>query len=141
MHNSKAKPESIKLLSLNVRGLSNFHNRRAIFSWCRKQKADLIFLQETHSTTEQQDRWRKEWGASVLFSHGNTNARGVAILIKTSLNITIQQSEISLDGRFIVLKAAINNEIYTIPNIYGPNKDDADKFYHNLSKLLRNDES
>ena len=141
MHNSKAKPESIKFLSLNVRGLSNFHKRRAIFSWCRKQKADLIFLQETHSTTERQDQWRKEWGASVLFSHGSTNARGVAILIKNSLNIVIQQSEISSDGRFIVLKAAINNEIYTIANIYGPNKDaDAVKFYRNLSKLLRNDE-
>ena len=98
MHNSKAKPESIKFLSLNVRGLSNFHKRRAIFSWCRKQKADLIFLQETHSTTERQDQWRKEWDASVLFSHGSTNARGVAILIKNSLNIVIQQSEISSDA-------------------------------------------
>ena len=57
------------------------------------------------------------------------------------MNITIQQSEISSDGRFIVLKAAINNEIYTIANICGPNKDaDAVKFYRNLSKLLRNDE-
>ena len=121
--NSKAQSESIKFLSLNVRGLSNFHKRRAIFSWCRKQKSDLIFLQETHSTIERQDQWRKEWGAPVLFSHGSTNARGVAILINNSLNITIQQSEISSDGRFIVLKADINNETYTIANIYGPNKD------------------
>ena len=141
MDNSKAQPESIKFLSLNVRGLSNFHKRRTIFSWCRKQKSDLIFLQETHSTIERQDQWRKEWGAPVLFSHGSTNARGVAILIKNSLNSTIQQSEISSDGRFIVLKADINNETYTIANIYGPNKDaDAVKFYRNLSKVLRNDE-
>ena len=140
MHNSKAKPESIKFLSLNVIGQSNFHKRRAIFSWCRKQKADLISLQEAQSTTERQDQWRKEWGASVLFSHGSRNARGVAILIKNNLNITIQQSEISSDGRFIVLKAAINNEIYTIANISGPNKDaDAVTFYRNLPKLLRND--
>ena len=42
---------------------------------------------------------------------------------------------------FFVIKAAINNEIYTIANIYGPNKDaEAVKFYRNLSKLLRNDE-
>ena len=105
MHNSKAKPESIKLLSLNVRGLSNFHKRRAIFSWCRKQKPDLIFLQETHSTAERQDQWRKEWGASVLFSHGSTNARGVAVLIRNGLNITIQLSEISSDGRFFCYKS------------------------------------
>ena len=141
MDNAKVKPESIKFLSLIVRGLSNFHKRRAIFSWCRKQKTNLIFLQETHSTTERQDQWRKEWGAPVLFSHGSTNTRGVAILMKNSLNITIQQSEISSDGRFIVLKADINNETYTIANVYGPNKDaDAVKFYRNLSKLLRNDD-
>ena len=83
MANSKAKPESIKLLSLNVRGLSNFHNGRAIFSWCRKRKAELVlFLQETHSITERR-------GAQVLFSRGNKNARVVAILIKNSLDITI----------------------------------------------------
>ena len=35
----------------------------------------------------------------------------------------------------------INNETYTIANIYGRNKDaDAVKFYRNLSKVLRNDE-
>ena len=91
--------------------LATFTSAERFFSWCRKQKADLIFLQETHSTAERQDQWQKEWGASVLFSHGSTNARGVAILIRNGLNITIQLSEISSDGRFIVIKAAINNEI------------------------------
>ena len=39
-----------KLVSLNVRGISNFHKRiLTMFTWCRKRKADLIFLQETHS--------------------------------------------------------------------------------------------
>ena len=28
--------ESVKLLSINVRGLGNFKKRRAIFTWCRK---------------------------------------------------------------------------------------------------------
>ena len=39
-----------RMLSLNVRGLSNFKKHRAIFAWCRKQNANIIFLQETHST-------------------------------------------------------------------------------------------
>ena len=66
MHNSKAKPQSIKLLSLNVRGLSNFHKRRAIFSWCRKQKADLIFLQET-PIPQQNDKISGEKSGALLF--------------------------------------------------------------------------
>jgi len=56
------KPDKIKLLSFNLRGLSNFKKRRAIFSRRRKQKADLIFLQETHSSKERETQWKKEWG-------------------------------------------------------------------------------
>ena len=32
------------ILSLNVRGISNFHKQRTMFTWCRKRKADVIFL-------------------------------------------------------------------------------------------------
>ena len=32
-----------KFISLNVRGISNFCKRRTIFTWCRKQKVDVIF--------------------------------------------------------------------------------------------------
>ena len=133
------KPDTIKLLSLNVRGLRNFKKRRAIFSWCRKQKADLIFLQETHSCKEREAQWKKEWGArEILFSHGHTNARGVAVLIKKGFDIDIRLTQTDSIGRFILLKAVIKEENYTIANIYGPNKDaDAVKFYHNLSNLLR----
>ena len=62
MTNSKMKPDSLKLLSLNVRGLGNFRKRRAIFTWCRKQKADLIFLQETHTTKNCESHWKKRMG-------------------------------------------------------------------------------
>ena len=136
MSKSTSKPDSIKLLSLNVRGLSNFKKRRAIFSWCRKQKADLIFLQETHSTKEREGQWIKEWGTQIFFSHGSTNARGVAVLIKNGLDIKIQMNQTDLTGRLIYI--VIKEETYAIANIYGPNKDvDAVKFYHNLSNLLR----
>ena len=37
---------------LNVRGISNFRKRRTVFTWCRKQKGDVNFLQETHSTKD-----------------------------------------------------------------------------------------
>ena len=90
MSNSKMKPDSLKLLSLNVRGLGNFRKRRAVFTWCRKQKADLIFLQETHTTKNYESQWKKEWGSSIMFSHGRTNARGVAVLIRSGLDIVIQ---------------------------------------------------
>ena len=94
MTNSKMKPDSLKLFSLNARGHANFRKRRAIFTWCLKQNADLIFLQETHSTKSCEIQWKKESGSSIIFSHGSTNARGVTLLIRSGLdmNTVIQKA-------------------------------------------------
>ena len=137
MTNSKIKSDSLKLVSLNVRGLSNFRKRRAIFTWCRKQKADLIFLQETHSTKAGEYKWKKEWGSEIIFSHGSSNARGVAVLIKRGLDIVVEQELPNSNGRSIVLKTLIKDKRYLLANIYGPNKDaEAVRFYQNLSATL-----
>ena len=53
---------NFKLVSLNVRGINNFHKRRTIFTWCHKRKADVIFLQEMHSKEESETQWKNEWG-------------------------------------------------------------------------------
>ncbi|CAH3187433.1 unnamed protein product, partial [Porites lobata] len=65
---------NLKLVSLNVRGISNFTKRRTIYTWCRKQKADFVFLQETHSKKETEVQWKNEWGGEILFSHGSPNS-------------------------------------------------------------------
>ena len=75
-----AEMSDFRMLSLNVRGLSNFKKRRAIFAWCRKQNANIIFLQETHSTGNNEKQWKAEWGAPLELAHGSSNLRGVAIL-------------------------------------------------------------
>lgn len=41
----------IKILSLNVRAIRSFDKRKAIFNWITKKKSDIIFLQETYSTS------------------------------------------------------------------------------------------
>ena len=65
------------LISLNIRGISNFRKRKTIFTWCRKQKADIIFLQETHSTEKNEAQWKREWSAPFFCSHGPTTLVGL----------------------------------------------------------------
>ena len=72
---------SFNIISLNVRGLQNDTKRRAIFQYCR-ERATIICLQETHSTPDIEQKWKLEWGGNILFSHGESNARGCCILIK-----------------------------------------------------------
>lgn len=52
---------TLKFLSLNMKGISNFKKRKTIFTWCRKRKADLNFLQEPHSIMDRERCWRNEW--------------------------------------------------------------------------------
>ena len=126
-----------KIISLNVRGISNYKKRRTIFTWCRKQKADVIFLQETHSTERNEAAWKKEWGAPLYYSHGANNARGVAILIQNKFDCIVQESAIDADGRFLMLKVLLNGEQALLVNVYGPNRDSQlSSFYQNLLKHI-----
>ena len=81
-----------------------------MFTWCRKRKADIIFLQETHSTMKTDTQWKNEWGADIITSHGSPNARGVSILIKNGFDCTIHQKILDPLGRFIILKADIKDK-------------------------------
>ena len=110
--------ESVKLLSVNVRGLSNFKKRRAIFTWCRKQNADFIFLQETHLTIEHE----MSWGAEIISAPGTSDARGVAVLFKRGVDCKIHSKLLDPEGRYIILKAEIQEKPVVLINVYAPNK-------------------
>ena len=73
---------SHKLLTLNVRGLNSSRKRRQVFRWLHLQRSDIIFLQETYSSTETIKRWEAEWGGKVVASHSTTHSKGVMVLFK-----------------------------------------------------------
>ena len=132
--------ETLKFVSLNVKGISNFHKRKTIYTWCRKKNADFFFLQETHSKKEVETQWKNEWGAEIIMSHGNSNSRLVAILIKKGVDYTPHSKIIDPLGRYIILKAEIKDKIYVLINIYAPNKDkDSFKFSADLLARLKNE--
>ena len=89
-----------------------------MFTWCRKRKADVIFLQETHSKEDSEKQWANEWGGKAFFSHDSPNSCGVAILIRN--NFVIQKSIVDPQGRFIILKAGIQDKVNILVNIYAP---------------------
>ena len=132
--------ESVKLLSVNVRSLSNFKKRRAIFTWCRKRNADFIFLQETHLTIEHEMSWKHEWGAEIISAPGTSDARGVAVLFKRGVDYKIHSKLLDPEGRYIILKAEIQEKPVVLINVYAPNKNtELTLFFTNLLNLLQNE--
>ena len=68
-------------------------------------------------------QWKNEWGAKLITSHGSSNSRGVAIMIKNNLDCTIHHTVLDPMGRYIILKADIEDTAYLLINVYAPNKD------------------
>ena len=128
----------LKLFSQNVRGLSDSSKRRKIFHWLNDKDVNVILLQETHSTKETEHLWRSEWGGSILFSHGKSNARGVCILLKNNINYNLINTISDDEGRYLILDIEFGDVKMSLTNVYGPNTDSATFFIsliENIEKI------
>ena len=130
----------LKVGSLNCNGLGEKNKLQKVLTWLKKKQENILFLQETHSTIEAEDTWKKVWGGDqVYFSHGASNSTGVAILIKKNENIEVNEIHTICQGRVLLMEITHNKVKYRLVNIYSPNKDDQ-QFIENvfLETLGRN---
>ena len=110
------------LLSLNARGIRTFEKGKAIFSWLLNSEADICFLQETYSTQEVENIWRKQWKGNMFFSHGSGHSRGVLVLVRNNFDFQLHSMKSDSRGRYIFLEVSIQDSPYFLLNIYAPNK-------------------
>ena len=61
-------------------------------------------LQETHCTTENEQKWRRERGNNMYSSNGTSNARGVPIIITGNQEYRLLQLERYTEGRFFYIR-------------------------------------
>ena len=121
-------PKEIKCVTYNVRGLGDATKHREIMYHLKVNKYDIIFLQETHSSANSNKWWSSTWGSKIWCSHGQTNARGVAILFSKQIDIVVHNVISSADGRYLILYCTYNNIKLLLANIYAPNRDDPSFF-------------
>ena len=71
-------------------------------------------------------------------AHGSPNSCGVAILVEKGVDCSIHSKILDPLGRYVILKAEINDKMYVLINVYAPNKDaNIIKFLDNLLMILR----
>ena len=138
MDTNMGETEKLKIVSLNVRGLRAQNKRLKLFKWLKSNHyADIVYLQETHSTQLDEKLWTEQWGGEIFFCHGDSNARGVCVMInirKSSLVHNVQLDDI---GRSIMIDLTVSERRLTLVNIYAPNHDDP-VFITNLIHLIEN---
>ena len=122
--------DNIRIISINVRGLANQLKRRSIFNYYR-QRADVLCLQETHCIDKYERVWINEWGGKGFFSNGESNSKGVAILVTKNSGISITKCEADSEGRLLKCQLEKNKNRMIIVNIYAPNED-CPRFFENI---------
>ncbi len=96
-------------ISLNTRGIRNEFKRCSLFNWLKKKHYDLYFLQETHSDTETEAKWKLQWDGEIIRSHGTNYSSGVVILLAKRHDFDIVNIRKDHEGRIIILEAKYNN--------------------------------
>lgn len=108
---------AFSVLSLNVRGLNKTIKRRQVFRWLHQQKSDVVFLQETYSSTQNIKSWKAEWGDKMIGAHATNHM----ILFKLKLDVNIEQTICDKNGRYILAEVLVEGEKLVFLSIYAPN--------------------
>ena len=114
---------NISIATLNVNGLRDNTKCSKVVHWCKLINADIIFLQETFLSTENDFKFLKKlWGAPVYYSPSLTNhSGGVAILLTNRLSPIVTQVKKDNKGRCISLGYSFNGTRLRLCNIHAPN--------------------
>ena len=118
-----------EILSLNTRGIGgqmNSPKRRKVFNYLKKHSSSksIIFLQETHGTERAENEWtnqRRCGRGSIFFSHGTSDTKCVLIAFREALEIKVKSIFRDKNGRYLILKAIIQNKLIVLVNYYAPN--------------------
>ena len=120
--------DKFTLVSWNVKGLGHVVKRDRVFLHLKSLKPDVIFLQETHISVNEQRRLRANWISQVYQAPFTRKSRGVAILFRKNVPFHLDCMTADPYGRYLMISGHINSLPITMLNIYGPNIDNPDFF-------------
>lgn len=94
--------------------------RKGIFLFCKSQKSNIFFLQETHSEASDVPFRRNQWGHDMFFSHGSNRSAGVAVCFqKCPGKIIFHKADD--DGHWLAIVLSLEKIFFILINVYGYN--------------------
>ena len=67
---------SLHVIANNIKGIQNKNKRLSINEYFKNKTGNngILFLQETHSTTSNEGKWKNEFSGPVFYLHGTPNS-------------------------------------------------------------------
>ena len=120
---------------MNCQGLRNSGKRNDVLNYLKTKNVDILCLQDTHLKASDQSIIEQNWDGEVLLHGVSTNSRGVAILIRNTLQYELLTSETDKNGNIIVLHINCLGQRFLIINVYGPNTD-SPTFFNDIKNYI-----
>ena len=99
-------------ISNNVKGIKACQKRLKLFEYhyCKNNinGNGFTFLQETHSLSSDELKWKDEFGGTLFFSHGKSNSCRVAIGYCGTENFKVVNTARDKNGQMLILDAELN---------------------------------
>ena len=110
----------IKFAAENVNGLGDKSKRNAILLGM-KEKGDVLFLQETHTMDKDENYYRHMSKDTYIFAHGQSNSKGVMIIISEKIEHEVLEEHRDPNGRYIIAICLLQGYTFVLVNVYAPN--------------------
>ena len=124
---------ALKIATLNVRGFRNKKKRKVLLHRFKREKYDVICIQDTHLTASDEYLIKKEWHGDFHFSKGTNKQNGLLTLFNKNTVSNIDELLLSSD-RILISQITVEELTLFIINIYGPcNLQEKKKFLETLN--------
>ena len=102
---------SVKICSLNCRGLRNLQKRRDVFNFLREKKASIYCLQDTHLLNSDDASVHTQWGFDSILCQGKNDARGVMNLFLNNFEYKLLRTKKDDKGNLLVVEIEVCNKM------------------------------
>ena len=130
---------NLSFITNNVKGIQSIKKRLKLIEYFKSKITThgILFLQETHSSSDDEQKWRDNFGGNTFFSHGKRNSCGVLISYIGTHNFVVNNQKTDNDGRILILDVTINDVNFVLINLYNANTETEQvSVLNNLSSLL-----
>ena len=89
--------------------------------WIKNQKPTICCLQETHLRAKDTYRLKVRGRGKIFQVNGQDRKAAVTILISDKIDFKMKAIKKDKEGHYLIVKRSIQEENFTIVNIYAPN--------------------
>lgn len=111
----------LRVGSLNINGGRERNKRPMTLEYVHLKDINFMFLQETHSDSQNEVEWYRWWEGECILSHGTNLSAGVVVLFSKHLDLKIL-STIELEkDRVLMAVVEIKELKFLFINVHAPN--------------------